>query len=310
MRHATLAACLVLVGCTEPAPGARSPEQTATPRAPAGPAPIVAGPPDSTPDFWVQELEWARARFPVLQDFTLDVDFRPLLEWVPVGKTVTLFFRAEYTLSNQKEVRYECAASEATRFESADGDDSLNLLIPGPERVEQGETLRDYVGAGVHKWGVAFGGSGGKQRKRRNGTWIDFDGYGSGYRRLGAFVGPVNGDTAHFRYATVEPHPSCGPLVEVPCDDGEPRGHNVCNACETVELELDSPLSSRSVLPRTSRQCDVPCPVVENPELQRIQRLLEHFPSGLVVWPRHLGVALYRTRAACEADTLWRRPHP
>lgn len=304
-------ACFVLAGCTEPAPSARSPTRTVTlpapagsARAPGGPAHAVADPPEPGPEFWMQELEWARKRFPALQDLTLDVDFRPLLEWVPAGKTVTLFLRAEHTLSSGKEIRYECSTVEATRFESADGDASLALLIPGPERVEKGERIRDYLSGVADVDSVALGYRG-KQRRRQDGTWQEFDGYSAGYIWLGAFVGPVDADTAHFRYVKVEPRATCGPVVRIPCDDGERRGHNVCNVCETVELELDAPMWSRGSRPPLDRQCDVPCPIVENPELDRIQRLLENLPTGFAPYPKHLGVALYRTLAACKADPLW-----
>ena len=120
-------------------------------------------------------------------------------------------------------------------------------------------------------------------------------------------VGPVVGDTAHFRYTDVRIDAWCGPKVRVSCADG---GSQVCNLCEEVGVELRSPKSPR-FKPFEVKFCDLPCPKQKNSELERIKRFAEHFPNGRVPVPDSLlGIALYRTHAACKADPLWKPAKP
>jgi hypothetical protein len=310
-RRRKLAACLLLASCTPPSrTGSPSPNVVSLPPPPRAVSLLAGGAtspaPAATPDR-AQDLAWAQARFPQLRDFVVEVDFHPLLAWVPVGSEVTLYLRAEFTRSNGKEARYDCIAVDATREPPGVGDqDGFGLLIPGPERVVQGQTIRDYLTAGVGAWEVAFGGGGGKQRKRSDGTWESFDGYGTGYRSLGGYVGPVEGDSAYFRYVPVHLAASCGPVVKEACEDGSFRE---CNTCTTVELKL----LDRHELGRTfppHRRCSVACPVVENADLDRLRRLIGAYPMGYVPYPDNLGVALYKTRVACETDPSWKKPRP
>ena len=267
------------------------------------PAPVlvVAEPAEPGPEYWARELEWARARFPELRDFTPEVDFAPLLEWVPEGKEVKLFINVE-----DEHFPSHCAAAIVER--GKDPDYPIVIKIPGPERVERGERVRNYVGGSADRETVYLGG-GGKQRKTADGTWEEFDGGSAGFSELGGGVGPVVGDTAHFRYTTMRIDPWCGPKVRVSCADG---GSQVCNLCEEVSLELRSPKSPVRGEPYEVTYCELPCPKHENSELERIKRFAEHFPNGRVLVPDSLlGVALYRTHAACKADPLWKpKPKP
>jgi hypothetical protein len=47
------------------------------------------------------------------------------------------------------------------------------MTIPGAERVEAGQTVRDYVSAGAKPDGVDVFYGGGKQRRNVDGTWED-----------------------------------------------------------------------------------------------------------------------------------------
>lgn len=295
----TLAACLLLAGCTPPSGRAGQRTEAVDLPAPAGLAPAVAvAEPEPEPD-WAQELEWARGRFPELRDFVLDVDIQPLLAWVPRGKEVTLFFRARYTLSSGKEERYDCVAADAAYGASEDGD-YISLLIPEPEQIVRGQTVRRFDIASATKRGV-FLGAGGFQRKLADGTWEKFDEYTAGFRQLGSSVGPVDGDTAHFYYAEMSLDASCGPFEKVRCEEGFEAE---CNACKTVTIDLSS--TGMGSTHRLPMQCPASCPVVENPELDRAQRLTKHVKFGYVPHPGNPSVALYRTRVACETDTSWK----
>lgn len=279
-------------GCVEPALTPRvAPTAEPTP-------PSIAAPTERGPDNWKHELGWARARFPELRDFTVDVDFQPLLAWVPAGKEVTLFINVEH----EKHV-YHCAAASAVRT----APEHIAMMIPGPERVEAGQTVRDYVSAGAKQGGVDIFYAGGKERRRVDGSWEKIDGYATTGLDLGGRVGPVTGDTAHFRYVPVRLEASCGPMVAVPCE-GFPRQ---CNRCEKVTIELPSPKTSRRVPPPEPSSCAQPCPKVDNPDLERLRRLAEHFPTGFLPASDPLGVALYRTLEACRRDPLWQtKPQP
>jgi hypothetical protein len=218
---------------------------------------------------------------------------RPLLAWVPEGKEVTLFINVE-----DEKHPYHCAAAIAVRAEPS----YIKMTIPGPERVEAGQTVRDYVSAGAKPDGVDVFYGGGKQRRNVDGTWEEVDGYATTGRDLGGSVGPVVGDTAHFRYLPVRIEASCGPMVSVPCESFPRR----CNQCKDITIALPSPKASRRTPPPEPTSCKQPCPEVDNPDLERVRRLAEHFPTGLALEPDPLGVALYRTLDACRADPLWK----
>ncbi len=100
---------------------------------------------------------------------------------------------------------------------------------------------------------------------------------------FGSFVGPVEGDRAYFQYEQVDLHASCGPMASLPCGEGI---HITCNRCDTVSIELAlhywGPGHRGSFAPSDVR-CDMPCPEVENPDLERVRRLIEHFPMGLTL---------------------------
>ena len=262
------------------------------------PALVVAEPAEPGPEFWARELEWARARFPELRDFTPEVDFAPLLEWVPKGQEVKLFISVDLEPHSVR-----CAVATAVRA----SDDYITMLVPEPARFEKGQILRRFSKAGAKLDGVDFNYSGGTQRKRADGTWEEVDSFATTGHDLGADVGPVVGDTAHFRYTDVRIDPWCGPKVRVSCADG---GSQVCNLCEQVSVELRSPKSPVRGEPYEVTYCELPCPKLGNSELERIKRFAEHFPNGKVPSPTSLSVALYRTRAACKADPLWKPAKP
>ncbi len=283
-----------------PAP-AVAPSESVAPTIPVAPLPalVVAESAEPGPEFWAGELEWARARFPELRDFIVDVDFAPLLEWVPEGQEVTLFINVEH-----EHFPSHCAAALVAR-----GTDEypIEIKIPGPERLEKGERVRNYVGGSADQQMVYLGG-GGKERRKADGSWEEFDGASVGFSELGASVGPVVGDTAHFRYTRVRIDASCGPRPLVPCGDGR---NQYCNLCEEVTLTLSDPNAMQRSEPDAVGGCSGPCPKLPNPDLDRIKRFAEHFPGGLVPLPISLSVALYRTHAACKADPLWKpKPKP
>ena len=284
---------LLLAGCTDPVPS--TPVAPTTERVPP---PRVEAPHQDAPDDWKHELAWARTRFPELRDYSLEVDFQPLLAWVPEGKEVSLYINVQYDKRP-----YHCAEARAVRASP----NQVSLVIPGPERIEGSQSVRDYVSADVKPSGVEIFYAGGVERRKTDGTWEKIDGYATTGLDLGGSIGPVTSDTAYFRYIPVRIEASCGPLVEAPCAGVSRR----CNRCEQISVALVSPKTTRRTPPPEVSVCAEPCPKIDNPDLERLRRIAEHFVTGLVPASDPLGVAIYRTREACRNDPLWTRgPEP
>jgi len=283
-----LSTYISLTGCSDAAPIPRAP----APSAELSTSSSVPGPTEHEPAYWENEIAWARSRFPELRSFTAEADLEPLLAWVPEGREVTLFINVE-----DDKYPYHCAAATAVRTEPG----YIRMVVPDAERTEKGQTVRDFVFAGASREGVDVFYGGGKQRRNPDGTWEEIDLYATTGRDLGGGVGPVEGDTAHFRYLSVRIEASCGPKVPVPCH-GRKR---LCNRCEDITIELRSPKTHPSV-PMPEMTCKEPCPKVVNPDLERIKQIAENFPIGKVLDPEPFGAALYRTLEACRTDPLWK----
>jgi hypothetical protein len=259
---------------------------------------------DPGPEFWEGEAEWARSRFPELATFRSSVDFAPLLEWVPADGTAQLFI----TVVDEKH-GYRCASATATRVH----ENYINMLIPGPPRVENGQTVRSFVAAGASPHGVDLNYVFGTQKRSADGTWEDLVVFGTTGHDYGGWVGPIVGDTAHFLYRRVDIAASCGPMVNVPCENGLPRE---CNLCENVTLDVQFVMGSMSNRPRKIQppqmRClpacpDPPHPELTKAELDRVGRFVSHFNrKGWALDDSSL-VALYRTLAACRSDPLFKQ---
>jgi hypothetical protein len=227
---------------------------------------------------------------------------------VPAEGTAQLFI----TVVDDENHGYRCAGAIARRV----SEEYINMMIPGPTRIENGHVVRSFVLAGASPRGVDLHYAGGTHKRNAGGTWEDDldaivergDVYATTGSDYGGVVGPIVGDTAHFRYKGVKIAASCGPIVNVPCESGM---HRECNLCEDVKLEVRRHGWSYRI-PHPLIKCMPACPEPHPSErtiadLDRARRFLSHVDGGgLIVDDSPPSVALYRTLAACHSDPLFK----
>ncbi len=230
------------------------------------------------------------------------MDFAPLREWVPTEGSTELFI----TIVDEKR-GFRCATASATRL-----NEHISMLIPGPPRVENGQTVRSFVAAGASPHGVTLDSAPGTQKRDVGGKWEYLDVVSVTYYDYGGLVGPIVGDTAHFGYTGVKITASCGPIVNVPCENGL---HRECNLCNDVTIDIQRHRWERRT-PYPHIECMATCPDPVPSErtmadLDRARRFVAHFDGrALILDDSPPRVALYRTLAACNSDPLfkWRKP--
>jgi hypothetical protein len=254
--------------------------------------------PNPGPEFWEREAEWARSRFPQLATFRSSVVFAPLREWVPAEGTAQLFI----TVVDEKH-GYRCAGAIARRVH----ENYINMLIPGPTRVENAQVVRSFVAAGASPHGVTLDSAPGTQKRDVGGKWEYLDVVSVTYYDYGGLVGPIVGDTAHFGYTGVKLTASCGPIVNVPSENGL---HRECNLCNDVTIDIQRHRWERRT-PYPHIECMPTCPDPVPSErtmadLDRARRFVAHFDGrALILDDSPPRVALYRTLAACNAGPLF-----
>ncbi|MFO0554618.1 MAG: hypothetical protein U0271_39945 [Polyangiaceae bacterium] len=286
-----VAACLTVAACGEPPPTAQPVPTVAITTTPGSSAPATD---------WAAELEWARSRFPELKTFRPSIDMQPILSLIPEGRIVQLFL----TVVDDR-TPYRCAPVEASRHDS----ETIELTIPETERTENGVEVRSYRGASFSATGFYWGGVSGLQKQTPNGDWETVETRGSSGQEWSVCPGPIEGDALRFRVREVEFDATCGPIVPLACESGGSRG---CNLCKEVKIAVRWLSFHKGRRPRIEpplpSSCSLPCPAADNPDLDRIERLRQHFESGYLEGDAPQRVALYRTLAGCEADasaTKW-----
>jgi hypothetical protein len=247
---------------------------------------------DPGPDFWAGEVAWATHRFPELHGARFDADLGPLLDWIPKHKEVRLFI-------NSTHMDLKCAPALTVR---CDESQALCMTIPLATRMEGGRLIREFTTAEATGLEISVGSVSGRDRLTSTGRWETYDLHGmddGGASVLGATLGPVTRDTAHFRYVKKRIYSTCaGPLVPL-----LPENYTIlCTKCEQVSIDLAS-----TIIPTTgiSEFYNSKCPETFNSDLYRIQRLSDHYGVAFIPSDDLRGVALYRTLKACREDRLW-----
>lgn len=249
-------------------------------------AEVDAAPPPPATD-WNAELEWARGKYPVLASFKQETPVKALLEWVPTDKSVPLFVSLR-TL--------KCRPVQATR--KAD-EQMLSLEVITKEGVKGGVKTQEYTDAQAGEL-MRYGFGGGTRRIKADGTVEEAGAWGASDTGNEGILSSVEGDVARFDGEPVKAIASCGPLEKLPCGDS---GTHECNRCTQVNIDYQPIVMGRGVAAGVKLDtCKESCPKADNPDFDRLVRVLGEKDNGWRLMTEGPPVRLYKTLAACKAD--------